>query len=158
MTAQNSAKTAKKIGRPFPKGKSGNPGGRPKKTQLTDACRALLKTEFPGDLQGRTYAERIAEVLCRTAIKGDIRAIRELADRAEGRPRQAIQIEQDPPGKEFEGRDDDELYFYVKHGTREQPWPTSEERQYYARMGTWPQDKLCIRCKHEVDSKSETLI
>ena len=43
-TADNSKKTAKPRGKPIPKGKSGNPGGRPRKTpeehDLVAACKA----------------------------------------------------------------------------------------------------------------------
>jgi hypothetical protein len=42
----------------------------------------------PGDPRGRTFAEAIADKLAQQALKGDIRAAEELADRAEGRPGQ----------------------------------------------------------------------
>jgi hypothetical protein len=141
---ENSGKTVRgKIEnlKPWPKGVSGNPGGRPKKTQLTDACRALLETVVSGDPHGRTYAEKIAEVICRMAIKGDIRAIRELADRAEGRPRQAIQIEQAPPNSIFERRTSDEIDWFAKFATDERKWPTEEEREYFKAHGHWPQER-----------------
>ena len=66
---------------------SPNPGGRPSKTLLTDAYRRLLETPYPGDERGRTYAQRIAEVVCFEAGGGDLAAVREIADRTEGRPR-----------------------------------------------------------------------
>ena len=66
---------------------SPNPGGRPSKTPLTDAYRRLLETPYPGDERGRTYVERIAEVVCFEAGGGDLAAVREIADRTEGRPR-----------------------------------------------------------------------
>ncbi len=47
-TAQSSEKTAKPRGKPFPKGQSGNPGGRPK----TDPeVKALLKGATPAAAQ-----------------------------------------------------------------------------------------------------------
>jgi hypothetical protein len=47
MTAENSAKTA--IGRPFKKGESGNPGGRPRTAELSKAIRAYLESSLPGN-------------------------------------------------------------------------------------------------------------
>jgi hypothetical protein len=67
---------------------SPNPGGRPSKTPLTDAYRRLLETPYPGDERGRSYAQRIAEVLCYEAGGGDLGAIREITDRTEGKARQ----------------------------------------------------------------------
>jgi hypothetical protein len=71
---------------------SPNPGGRPSKTLLTDAYRRLLETPYPGDERGRTYAQRIAEVVCFEAGGGDLAAVREIADRTEGRPRQNAEM------------------------------------------------------------------
>lgn len=79
--------------KPWPKGVSGNPGGRPKRTTLTDALRELLAAQVPGDPEGRTHSDAIAEVLVKRALKGDVQAAREIADRTEGRPRQALAIE-----------------------------------------------------------------
>jgi hypothetical protein len=67
---------------------SPNPGGRPSKTPLSDAYRRLLEKPYPGDQRGRTYVERIAEVVCYEAGGGDLAAIREITDRTEGRSRQ----------------------------------------------------------------------
>jgi hypothetical protein len=72
----------------FKVGESGNPGGRPRTAKLSEACRAKLASLIPGDLEGRTYAEGIADKLVQLALKGDIRAAQELADRGEGRPSQ----------------------------------------------------------------------
>jgi hypothetical protein len=71
--------------KPWPKGVSGNLGGRPKKTPLADACRELLDKPVPRDRTGRTYAEAIAEKLAKKALAGNIPAAREIADRAEGK-------------------------------------------------------------------------
>ena len=43
---------------------------------------------FPGDPESRSFADVIADKLALKALKGDIRAAQELADRAEGRPSQ----------------------------------------------------------------------
>jgi hypothetical protein len=73
-------------------GQSGNPGGRPKRTPLIDACRDVLGEPVPGDPTGRTFARAIAEKLAGMALAGDIRAASELADRAEGKARQTIDL------------------------------------------------------------------
>jgi hypothetical protein len=44
----------------FKEGESGNPGGRPKGRKLSAAYAAILEQQFPGDHEGRTYAELIA--------------------------------------------------------------------------------------------------
>jgi len=69
-------------------GRSGNPGGRPRTAKLSEACRAKLASPIPGDPESRSFAEAIADKLAQQALKGDIRAAQELADRAEGRPSQ----------------------------------------------------------------------
>jgi hypothetical protein len=73
-------------------GQSGNPGGRPKRMPLTDVTREKLPQKIPDDPQGRTYAEAIVDKLIAMAIGGDIAAIRELHDRAEGKARQTIDL------------------------------------------------------------------
>jgi hypothetical protein len=71
----------------FPPGKSGNPQGRPRSQSFSEACRRILREACPDDSEGRSYADVIAEKLCQLAMAGDIRAARELADRAEGKPK-----------------------------------------------------------------------
>jgi hypothetical protein len=83
-------------------GQSGNPGGRPKKTPLADACREVLALPVPDDAEGRTYAKAIAQSLAQKALAGDIRAAQELADRAEGKPRQSLEIENTSLREAFE--------------------------------------------------------
>ena len=83
------------IGHRWVKGQSGNPGGRPSVASLAKACRQKLEEPFPNDPEGRSYAEVIADKLARLAAKGDISAARELADRAEGRPRQQVEVSGD---------------------------------------------------------------
>ena len=76
--------------KPFKKGQSGNPAGRPKSITLSEAIRLQLAQTFSED---RTYAEEIALVLCVAAIKGNVNAAREIADRTEGKPKQAIDVD-----------------------------------------------------------------
>ena len=87
----------------FKPGQSGNPGGRPKKSPLADACRELLNNPVPEDPSGRTYAEAIAEQLAERALAGDIRAVREIADRAEGKTRMPMELS-GPEGRALELR------------------------------------------------------
>ncbi len=78
--------------KPFPKGVSGNPAGRPKSITLSEALRIQLCATMPGDDE-RTYAEEIARVLCTEAINGNVLAAREIADRAEGKPKQSVDLD-----------------------------------------------------------------
>jgi hypothetical protein len=77
--------------KPWPKGVSGNPGGRPKKKPITEELERLLADEVPNG-KGQTWATVIAEALLHEARKGDVRAISELANRIEGKPVQAIDL------------------------------------------------------------------
>lgn len=79
------------------KGQSGNPGGRSPMGALARACRTKLGKRIPYDDAGRRYAEAIADYLGGQALLGDLRSIRELADRAEGRPGQLLEMEVRPP-------------------------------------------------------------
>jgi len=78
--------------KPFPKGVSGNPAGRPKSITLSEALRLQLAEVMP-EADERTYAEEIARVLCADAAKGNVMAAREIADRTEGKPKQALDID-----------------------------------------------------------------
>ncbi len=91
--AESSGKTARQmpIGKRFQPGVSGNPGGRPRKTKLTDAAREWL--ESVDQESGRTNAELVVAALGQQALKGDAESFRALADRSEGRPMQSLQVE-----------------------------------------------------------------
>jgi hypothetical protein len=78
--------------KPWPKGVSGNPGGRPKLKPLTEELERLLEQEAPKS-KGQTWAAVIAEALVKRASKGDVRAIAELGNRIEGRPVQAVELD-----------------------------------------------------------------
>ena len=80
--------------KPFQPGQSGNPSGRPKNT-LTGAYRKMLDKPFPGDPEGRTFAEVIAEAVGMKAARGDERAAKEIEDRVMGRARQHITLTTD---------------------------------------------------------------
>jgi hypothetical protein len=86
--------TGNSIGKKFPPGSSGNPNGRPKLTRLSEAIREQLSEVMPGASE-QTIAEGIAETLIKLALSGDVQAIREIADRTEGKPKQAIDLDLD---------------------------------------------------------------
>jgi hypothetical protein len=94
---------------------------------LSQACREVLAQPVPGDPLHRTYGEKIAQVLAEKAADGDIRAAQELADRAEGRARQAIEIEHTPLGAAFERMSRDELEAYAAAGTLPSWFPKEDE-------------------------------
>jgi Family of unknown function (DUF5681) len=79
----------------FQPGQSGNPFGRPKWKLLSDTYRAKLAELVPGDKLGRNYAEAIADAAFAAALKGNIGAFQEIADRTEGKPAQAIALSGD---------------------------------------------------------------
>ncbi len=81
-----------KIGKQFPKGVSGNKNGRPKLTRLTDALREQLAETAPNAPE-KTIAEVIARALISEAVSGNVQAAREIADRTEGKPKQAIDLD-----------------------------------------------------------------
>lgn len=99
----------------FKPGQSGNPGGRPKTASLSKAYRNVLDSSLPNDADRRTYAEAIAQTLVTRAMKGDVSAAKELADRTEGRARQSVSIET-PLQRVFEQMTVSELDEYAKTG------------------------------------------
>jgi hypothetical protein len=80
--------------KPFKPGQSGNPAGRPKKALLSDALRRQLAEAVQGAPE-KTIAEHIARALIREAVGGNVQAIREVGDRTEGKPAQAIALDLD---------------------------------------------------------------
>lgn len=111
--------TAKKRprGKPFPKGNtigsrtrfqpgnSANPGGRPRCAEISRSYRAWLAElatreelaahKLPLELAGRTHAEVVAYIRGDKALDGHLADAVELADRAEGKPRVTLGIEED---------------------------------------------------------------
>ena len=81
-----------KIGNRFKKGETGNPSGRPKLTRLTEALREQLAEAMPNAPE-RTIAETLARTLIREGIGGNVQAIREIADRTEGKPMQKVDLD-----------------------------------------------------------------
>src|SRR5436190_13366958 len=88
--------------RPFPKGTSGNPSGRPRGPKLsTLIAQELEKPTVPGSEV--TKAKMVAARLVNLAEAGDISAIKEVIDRLEGKS--VARNESGAPG-EFTGLED----------------------------------------------------
>ena len=75
--------------KPFKKGQSGNPKGRPKKIP---GLNELLADVLGEEKDGKTAAEAILMALRAKATKGDVRAAEVLLDRAYGKPKQDIDL------------------------------------------------------------------
>ena len=75
---------------PFEKGKSGNPGGRPKTRIWRDAIeRAVHRRQSNKiDLEG---IDDLADALINAAATGDIQALKEVGDRLDGKATQSIE-------------------------------------------------------------------
>jgi hypothetical protein len=130
LLAQNSAKSSatpskKSVrGNPekirefqFKPGQSGNPGGRPKKTPVTDAYGQWLNQ--PSDSHpDLTWAQLIALQQVKKACDGDTNAAKEITDRVEGKAKQSIEVKD--VTDEFSGKSTAELEFYAANGQ----WPT----------------------------------
>lgn len=99
----------------FKPGESGNSGGRPRTAPFSQACREWLTSPSAEDPQ-RSNAQILAATLGQKALDGDIRAAQELGDRAEGRPRQAIDIENGALREAFERMSREELFGYARDG------------------------------------------
>lgn len=78
---------------PFEPGQSGNPGGKPKTKEFKAALLVALK-RADGD---KTKLAQIAEALVEKAATGDVPAIREIADRTDGKATQPISGDEDGP-------------------------------------------------------------
>lgn len=73
------ARRGRGYGRPFPKGQSPNPGGRPREErELVEALR----------LRGVDLANKLIEL----ALKGNVKAIEVALSRAYGKPRERVEL------------------------------------------------------------------
>ena len=99
----NETTTEKKLGgitgKGFVPGVSGNPGGRPKEYNFKEAIKEALKSE-----DKHTKRENIVAIVDKAvsmAKRGNLGAIKWLADRYEGTPMQSININPDSPIRPF---------------------------------------------------------
>jgi len=74
----------------FRPGVSGNPGGRPRNYHISEAIARELVITGASNV---SVAEVIAKRLVNMAYTGDLGAIKEVIDRMEGKPRQAIDMQ-----------------------------------------------------------------
>lgn len=88
MAAQNSIATAKPKGRPrgrpFPKGTTGNAGGRPRKDRALTAA-----------LEEVVDKKELGKKLWELALGGDMQALKYIYDRIEGSPTQRTEVSHD---------------------------------------------------------------
>lgn len=96
--------------KPFKKGQSGNPSGRPK--ELPE-LKELLADALADEKNGATQARKIVDKMVAIALKGDVKAARFLFERAYGLP------------KDNEGQPT-ELIIHVVRRLRERPVPLNE--------------------------------
>lgn len=113
-TANSGKNTGKRRGKvenlkPWPKGISGNPGGRPKRRLIDEVLNELLLTE------DSKVAEAIARALLGKAKAGDLRAIQLVVERVQGRPKQAMELSGIDGGPmRFEDMSDEQLDYRLK--------------------------------------------
>ena len=67
--------------KPWPKGQSGNPGGRPKRDVASEIAQAIFEQD----------AEAILAVFSKALKKGDSRVFTALADRAYGKAKKSVE-------------------------------------------------------------------
>lgn len=88
----NSGETARKAppGKPFKKGQSGNPNGRPRKLPALDKLMAELLGYEEGKPEETAAAMAMLRALYKKALKGNTEAVKIIMDRAYGKPKQEI--------------------------------------------------------------------
>lgn len=101
------------IGRPFQKGQSGNPGGRPKTRPFKEAIDRAIERAERGD-DGAISMDDIADALFAKAKSGDTAAIRELADRTDGKVVQGLE-HSGPEGEPIEMISDNDAVRRMAH-------------------------------------------
>jgi hypothetical protein len=91
---ENSEAQARRLAnlKPFKPSQSSNPKGRPKSIVLSEAYRKHLAKVDETDPERRTFAEILAGQMIVKAKSGDVGALREIADRTEGKAKQTITL------------------------------------------------------------------
>ena len=86
--------------KPFPKGVSGNPAGKPKgvqnsKTRLLRLLELVTKVRNPvtGEEEDFSIAEQLDMQIIAKARKGDLKAYEIILDRLEGKPKQSTELD-----------------------------------------------------------------
>jgi len=86
----NTARNTAGLRPPWQPGQSGNPSGRPKSKPITDAYLRILGEPIPGDKEGRTFADALAQKMIKEALNGKVQAASEITDRVEGKITQSV--------------------------------------------------------------------
>jgi Family of unknown function (DUF5681) len=76
--------------KPFQKGQSGNPNGRPKNLPMINE---MLAEVLSDEVNGIDAAKRILMAIVAKALKGDLRAAELLLDRAYGKAKQKMEVD-----------------------------------------------------------------
>ncbi len=109
MSTQNSEKNSGNVSNLVPhqfrKGQSGNPGGRPKTLPITDHLINQLGKPIPASMRAKlspiftelygddaTFAEMLAFRLIADAANGDVKALKLVLDRVEGKVAQKMAL------------------------------------------------------------------
>ncbi len=74
----------------FEKGRSGNPNGRPKRAKLFETALMMELKDAGEDMPALREIARNLIALCKTEVKDALPAIKEFADRIDGKVPQAI--------------------------------------------------------------------
>jgi hypothetical protein len=80
--------------KPFPKGKSGNPGGRPKKGIAFEEMMRLVN-ETPGEMR------EICKIWLSRIKAGDYQFFREFLDRCDGKPTPMEDVKEEADAEDF---------------------------------------------------------
>ena len=97
--------------KPWPKGVSGNPGGRPRKKLIDEALEELLSNE------NSEIASDIAQKLLEKARNGDLKAIQVVVERVQGRPHPQMEISAATCERPLSELSDEELNSQIKELT-----------------------------------------
>ena len=89
---QQSNSKSKVPGRPFPKGTSGNPKGRPKRGLSIAETLREIGNENMGAGDKRTKLLAMADAAYELALGGDKDMVKFIADRTEGRAHQSLEV------------------------------------------------------------------
>lgn len=82
----------------FKEGESGNPSGRPKGSRnLSTILKEMLDEDIEITIDGKKQKKKFQDLIIRKLIKkandGDLRAIEQIFDRVEGKPKQSLDVE-----------------------------------------------------------------
>jgi hypothetical protein len=86
--AQNSDPSGpRKFGKPFVKGQSGNPGGRPKKLHFTKMCEQLMRSK-----EGKELVKEVMKDILNKRGMAAVLLLREIGERTDGKVIQSMEM------------------------------------------------------------------